>query len=80
MFLHSKDVASFICKAPSLYSNRLMFLLFLSLLAGITRQAVIDLCRSLSIPVVERRVSLAEFHSADEVFTTGESEECVVTA
>ena len=41
-------------------------------LPGITRQTVITLCAQLGIPLVERRVSLAEFHSADEVFTTGE--------
>jgi branched-subunit amino acid aminotransferase/4-amino-4-deoxychorismate lyase len=50
-------------------------------LPGVTRQTVIDLCRGviagaalpihLDLPMVERRVSLAEFHSADEVFTTG---------
>ena len=36
-----------------------------------TRQTVIDLARSLGLVVVERRLSLAEFHAADEVFTTG---------
>lgn len=30
-----------------------------------------EIVRSLGIPLVERRISLAEFHSADEVFTTG---------
>ena len=40
-------------------------------LPGITRQTVMDLCRALSIPLEERRVSLAEFYAADEAFTTG---------
>ena len=40
-------------------------------LPGITRATVIALARQLSIPFEERRVSLSEFHSADEVFTTG---------
>jgi branched-chain amino acid aminotransferase group I len=41
-------------------------------LPGITRQCVMELASNeLHIPVVERRLSLAEFHSADEVFTTG---------
>lgn len=30
-----------------------------------------EIVRALGIPMVERRISLAEFHSADEVFTTG---------
>lgn len=40
-------------------------------LPGVTRGLVIRLCRDLGIPIEVRRVSLAEFHSADEVFTTG---------
>ena len=40
-------------------------------LPGITRATVLELARELQIPVQERRVSLAEFHSAEEVFTTG---------
>ena len=50
-------------------------------MAGITRQTVIDIVARLAEeggwewliagPVVERRLSLAEFHAADEVFTTG---------
>eukprot|EP00042_Codosiga_hollandica_P031927 m.197419 g.197419 ORF g.197419 m.197419 type:complete len:239 (-) comp53761_c0_seq25:1510-2226(-) len=40
-------------------------------LPGITRATVIEIALALGIPFVERRVSLSEFHSADEVFTTG---------
>ena len=40
-------------------------------LPGITRRIVVELARQASIPCEERRVSLAEFHAADEVFTTG---------
>ena len=40
-------------------------------LPGITRETVINLAAELGIPCEVRRVSLAEFHSADEVFTTG---------
>ena len=37
-----------------------------------TRHTVMTLAREqLGLTVVERRVSLAEFHSANEVFTTG---------
>jgi protein-lysine N-methyltransferase EEF2KMT len=43
-----------------------------SCLPGITRATVLEIARDeLKIVVEERRVSLAEFHSADEVFTTG---------
>jgi branched-chain amino acid aminotransferase len=38
---------------------------------GITRAAVIELCKRHRIPNAERDLSLAEFHRADEVFCTG---------
>lgn len=38
---------------------------------GITRQKVIDLCRSEGIPVYERNYSLVDTYSADEAFLTG---------
>lgn len=38
---------------------------------GITRQKVIDLCRSNDIPVYERNFSLVDAYSADEAFLTG---------
>ncbi len=40
-------------------------------LPGITRRVVMAIARGAEIPLEERRVSLSEFHSADEVFTTG---------
>ena len=40
-------------------------------LHGITRGLVIELCRSLKIPVVEKNLSLTELYSADEVFCSG---------
>ena len=40
-------------------------------LPGITRATVLELAKELNIPTEVRRISLAEFHSADEVFTTG---------
>jgi protein-lysine N-methyltransferase EEF2KMT len=42
-----------------------------SCLPGITRQAVLTLAREAGMAVDVRRLSLAEFHSAAEVFTTG---------
>ncbi len=42
-----------------------------SCLPGVTRRVVLELGRAVGIPTVERNVSLAEFYSADEVFTTG---------
>ncbi|NEX48082.1 D-amino acid aminotransferase [Pseudotabrizicola algicola] len=38
---------------------------------GITRQKVIDLCRSNDIPVFERNFTLVDTYSADEAFLTG---------
>ena len=40
-------------------------------LPGITRETVLLLAKENEIPAIERRISLAEFHSADECFTTG---------
>eukprot|EP00052_Salpingoeca_macrocollata_P020547 m.172963 g.172963 ORF g.172963 m.172963 type:complete len:566 (+) comp21289_c0_seq6:2045-3742(+) len=40
-------------------------------LPGTTRRTVMDIAVALEIPLVERRISLSEFHSADECFTTG---------
>lgn len=38
---------------------------------GITRAAVLDLCRTNSIPHAERDISLTEIYRADELFCTG---------
>ena len=40
-------------------------------LPGITRDTVLLLAKEIGIQTEERRVSLSEFYSADEVFTTG---------
>lgn len=42
-----------------------------SCLPGITRQKVIDLAGKLEIPLIVRNISISEFYSADEVFTSG---------
>lgn len=42
-----------------------------SCLPGITRGRVLDLCAANGIPARESRLSLTEFWTADEVFTTG---------
>ncbi len=42
-----------------------------SCLPGITRGVVMGICREHEIPLVERNLSLAEVHTADECFTTG---------
>jgi len=40
-------------------------------LPGITRAVVLEIARDEKLPHEVRRISLSEFHSADEVFTTG---------
>lgn len=53
--------------------TELSFRLVIVCILGITRRTVISLVQKMTdFPdVVERRISLAEFHAADEVFTTG---------
>ncbi len=46
-----------------------------SVLAGITRDAVLTLCQELSIPAEERMISRDELYNADEVFFTGTAAE-----
>ncbi|MDH5674914.1 MAG: branched-chain amino acid transaminase [Myxococcales bacterium] len=46
-----------------------------SILAGITRDTVIELCRELGLTLVERPVSRDELYMADEVFFTGTAAE-----
>jgi len=40
-------------------------------LPGITRQTVIDICKSNNIQIIEKDISVTEMYNADEVFTTG---------
>ena len=40
-------------------------------LPGITRGTILELCQQHGIPAEERRLSLTDFYTADEVFTTG---------
>jgi len=42
-----------------------------SCLPGLTRQMILDIARSENIPAQEKNLSLTEFYTADEVFTTG---------
>ena len=40
-------------------------------LPGITRGLIIDLCKTNSIPIFEKDISITQLYNADEVFTTG---------
>jgi len=40
-------------------------------LPGITRSVVLEICAELGIPAREKRLSITEFYTADEVFVTG---------
>lgn len=42
-----------------------------SCLPGLTRQMILDICADEGIPAQERNLSLSEFYTADEVFTSG---------
>ena len=45
------------------------------ILPGITRACVIQLCRELGIPIVEKDLTVVELYTADEVFVTGTAAE-----
>jgi len=40
-------------------------------LPGITRAVVMEICEELGLTIVEKNLSITEFYTADEVFTTG---------
>ncbi len=42
-----------------------------SCLPGLTRQMILDICKEQGIPAVERRLSMTEVYTANEVFTSG---------
>lgn len=42
-----------------------------SCLPGLTRQMILDICKEQGIPMAERRLSMTEVYTADEVFTSG---------
>lgn len=42
-----------------------------SCLPGLTRQMILDICKEQRIPAAERRLSMTEVYTADEVFTSG---------
>ena len=42
-----------------------------SCLPGLTRQMILDICKQQGIPAAERRLSMTEVYTADEVFTSG---------
>ena len=42
-----------------------------SCLPGITRGLIIEICQQHDIPIQEKKLSLTDFYTADEVFTTG---------
>jgi branched-chain amino acid aminotransferase len=46
-----------------------------SILPGITRDSIIEICRALEIPVVEQSIQRAALYVADEVFFTGTAAE-----
>jgi len=52
-------------------NGRLITPLATACLPGLTRRMVMELGILLNMPLEERRVSLTEFYTADEVFTTG---------
>jgi branched-chain amino acid aminotransferase len=72
-FVAETDTANIFC----VRGGRVLTPLPVACLHGITRAVVIDEARRLGIDVQERSLSLADFYSADEVFTTGTAQELV---
>lgn len=62
----TNDVNLFLIKNGVVYTPHADFCL-----PGITRAIVLELCEQHGIPAFEKRLSMTEFYTADEVFTTG---------
>ena len=60
----------FIVKEGKLYSPELT-----SVLDGITRKTVIELAKSVDVPLIEKRITRDEVYTADEAFFTGTAAE-----
>ncbi len=60
----------FIVKEGQLYSPELT-----SVLDGITRKTVIELAKSVDVPLIEKRITRDEVYTADEAFFTGTAAE-----
>jgi branched-chain amino acid aminotransferase len=72
-FVAETDTANIFC----VHGRRVLTPLPVACLHGITRGIVIEEAKHLGFSVEERSLSLAEFYSADEVFTTGTVQELV---
>ncbi|HET7119505.1 MAG TPA: branched-chain amino acid transaminase, partial [Hanamia sp.] len=77
-----KDMNGYVAEAPGanffvenksvLYTPQLG-----SILPGITRATVFEICEKLNIPVIEKQITLAEVHSADSAFFCGTAAEVI---
>jgi branched-chain amino acid aminotransferase len=72
-FVAETDTANIFC----VRGRRVLTPLPVACLHGITRAVTIEEARRLGFDVEERSLSLSEFYSADEVFTTGTVQELV---
>ena len=72
-FVAESDTASFFC----ILDGRLVTPELGVFVRGITRGVILDLARELSLPAVERRLTLAEVYAASEAFVCGTVAELV---
>ena len=77
-----KDMEGFVAEAPGanffVEKNKVLYTPQLgSILPGITRATVLEVCEELGITVVEKQITLAEVHGADSAFFCGTAAEVI---
>ncbi|MEO5648531.1 MAG: branched-chain amino acid transaminase [Ginsengibacter sp.] len=77
-----KDIEGFIAEAPGanffVEKNNVLYTPQLgSILPGITRATVFEICEKLDITVIEKQITLAEVHGADSAFFCGTAAEVI---
>ena len=77
-----KDMEGFVAEAPGanffVEKNKVLYTPQLgSILPGITRATVLEICEELGITVMEKQITLAEVHGADSAFFCGTAAEVI---
>ena len=77
-----KDMEGYVAEAPGANvfmekNGKLLTPQLGNILPGITRATVFEICNELNIPVIEKKITLAELHEADSAFFCGTAAEVI---